>query len=90
MPYTKPMNNVIRSTQLTPGTILTLSGVKAPVVVVSVEGWNVTVNGPRGEFLLNDCGSHWVRWPLPSGPFARSASPRECTIEYVIPCVAVA
>ena len=65
--------------QLTPGTLLKLEGVKAAVVVVSVEGWNVTVNGPRGEFLLTDCGTHWVRWPIPNGSF-RNASPRECRI----------
>lgn len=68
---------------LTTGTLLKLSNVKGPVVVTAIhpESDSYTVNGPRGEFLITDCGTHWVRWPLPKGPFA-SASPRECAVEW--------
>ena len=79
----------MNSKQITPGTLVQIEGVKASVMVVSVDGDNVTVSGPRGEFLLTDCGSHWVRWPLANGPFARSAAPRECRILSAIVPVAL-
>lgn len=78
--------------ELAPGTLVKIEGVKAPVVVTvkHTDSNSYTVSGPRGEFLLTDCGTHWVRWPLANGPFARSASPRECRIESAVPMTAVA
>lgn len=71
------------ATSLEIGTVLKLSGSKASVIVVAIEGDCYTVRGKRGDFLLTDCGSHWVRWPLVDGAF-RNASPRQCKIEAVL------
>jgi hypothetical protein len=64
------------------GSVLRLAGAKSTVTVVEHDGDNYTVRGLRGEFLLTDCGAHWVRWPHIGGAF-RNASPRECKIEVV-------
>jgi hypothetical protein len=72
----------MNSAAIVVGSLVKLEGVRAPAIVVDVDGDKFTLSGPRGEFLLTKCPTHWVRWPVVTGPF-RTSSPRECKVEWV-------
>ncbi len=73
-------------TKLTVGTLVKFAGVKEPLLVTEkcAEAEHCyMVAGPRGAFMITDCITHWVRWPLPAGRRNRlTPAPREVKIEW--------
>lgn len=68
----------MNTTQITAGSLVKIAGVNAPVLVVEVlEGGFYAVSGPRGDFAIVNCGTHWLR-----GAMRRAAAPREIIIEW--------
>lgn len=60
------------------GSLVKLAGIKTPLLVTSVPSRSVyVVSGPRGDFAIADCGTHWLR-----GSTRRGSLPREIRIEW--------
>ena len=73
-------NARISSTQIPVGSLVQLEGVKANFWVIAADGKRLQLQGPRGEIVIEDCGTHWIRWGT-----SRRVFPRECKLVRVMP-----